>query len=206
MRLLLHSKSFTSIFSNKIITAKGLLLTAILFTTSFYSFGQEDSTAVQDTTTHSVRKATILSAVAPGAGQIYNHLAMPKGKKKAFWKVPLIYAGLGTMGYFIVSNQSEVKTLRGHYTNIIDNNIAPTDQYSVYGTDAAAILTLHDQYAQWRDFSIIGLVAVYAVQVIDAAVEAHFVNFDVTEDLSLRLSPSMITPQAAGIKLSFNFH
>ena len=183
-----------------------LLLSTLLFISGFNSFGQEDSTAVQDTVTHSVKKATILSAVVPGAGQIYNHLAMPKGKKKAFWKVPLIYAGLGTMGYFIVSNQSEVKTLRGHYTNITENNIAPSDKYSVYGTDASAILTLHDQYARWRDFSVIGFVAVYAVQVIDAAVEAHFVNFDVSEDLSVRLSPSMLTPQAAGIKLSFNFH
>ncbi|XOV67974.1 MAG: DUF5683 domain-containing protein [Fluviicola sp.] len=153
-----------------------------------------------------MRKATILSAALPGAGQVYNHIAMPKGKKKAWWKVPLIYAGLGTMGYFIVSNQTEVTTLRGHYTNIVENNTAPNDEYAVYGTDASAILTLHDQYARWRDFSIIGFTAIYAVQVIDAAVEAHFVNFDVSEDLSLRLSPSMLAPRAAGIKLSLNFH
>ncbi|MCR9173207.1 MAG: DUF5683 domain-containing protein [bacterium] len=182
------------------------LLLVLLFFAGFSSFAQEDTTAVQDTVTHSVRKATILSASLPGAGQIYNHLAMPKGKKKAWWKVPLIYGGLGTMGYFIASNHSEVLTLRGHYTNIVDNNTAPTDEYAVYGTDASAILSLHDQYAQWRDFSIIGFVAVYAVQVIDAAVEAHFVNFDVSEDLSLRLSPTMPTPQTAGIKLSLNFH
>ncbi len=182
-----------------------LLLIVFLFITSFHSFGQTDTTAVQDTTTHSVRKATILSAVIPGAGQIYNHTAMPKGKKKAFWKVPLIYAGLGTLGYFIIDNHKTVLELREQY-DIIDAGGTATGNWSVYGSDQSAILTLHDQFAQWRDFSIIGFAAVYAVQVLDAAVEAHFVNFDVSEDLSLKLSPTMLTPQAAGFKLSFNFH
>ena len=55
---------------------------------------------------HSVRKAAIFSAVLPGAGQVYNHLAMPKGQKKAYWKVPIIYAGLGATGYFALKNNS----------------------------------------------------------------------------------------------------
>jgi len=181
-----------------------LLLLAFLFFCSFQSFGQQDSTEVQDTVTHSVRKATILSAVVPGAGQVYNHLAMPKGKKKAFWKVPLIYAGLGTLGYFIIDNHRTVLELRDQY-NTIDTGGTATGIWSVYGADKSAILSLHDQYAQWRDFSIIGFTAVYAVQVLDAAVEAHFVNFDVSEDLSVRLSPTMMTPQSAGIKISLKF-
>ncbi len=184
-----------------------LLLISILIAISFSSLGQEDSTVVQDTVTHSVRKATVLSAALPGAGQVYNHIAMPKGKKKAFWKVPLIYAGLGAMGYFIINNQTEVLALRKQY-NLLDSGQPQSadSDYLIYGTDQSALLTLHDQRARSRDFAIIGFVAVYAVQVLDAAVEAHFVNFDVTEDLSLRLSPSIITPQAAGIKLSLNFH
>lgn len=181
-----------------------LLLIAFLFTLSFQSFGQQDSTEVQDTVTHSVRKATILSAVIPGGGQIYNHLAMPKGKKKAFWKVPLIYAGLGTLGYFIVDNHRTVLELRDQY-RIIDGGGTATGIWSIYGSDKSAILSLHDQFAQWRDLSIIGFAAVYAVQVIDAAVEAHFVNFDVSEDLSLRISPTLMTQQSAGIKISLNF-
>ncbi|MEZ4890585.1 MAG: DUF5683 domain-containing protein [Crocinitomicaceae bacterium] len=58
---------------------------------------------------HSVKLAAILSAALPGAGQVYNHIAMPKGKKKAYWKVPLIYAGLGVTGYFAVKNHLEQK-------------------------------------------------------------------------------------------------
>ena len=54
--------------------------------------------------THSWKRACLFSAVVPGSGQIYNHIAMPKGKKKAYWKVPLIYAGLGATTYFVVKN------------------------------------------------------------------------------------------------------
>lgn len=181
-----------------------LFLFVLLFGNCLPSWSQ-DTLNVQDSVqTHSVRKATILSAVLPGAGQIYNHTAMPKGKKKAFWKVPLIWGGLGALGYFIVDNQRTVIDLRNQYRTI-DNGGTATGIWSIYGSDKSAILTFHDQYSRWRDFSIIGFVAVYAVQVLDAAVEAHFVNFDVSEDLSLRISPTLMNQQSAGVKLSFNF-
>jgi hypothetical protein len=169
--------------------------------------GQEVDSLVfsQDSvTTHSVRKATILSVCIPGAGQIYNHTAMPKGKKKAFWKVPLIYAGLGSLGYFIVNNHRTVLDLRTQYRNIVAGGVA-TGEWSIYGSDQTAILSLHDQYARRRDLSIIGFAAAYAIQVVDAAVEAHFVNFDVTEDLSLRISPTILNQQTAGVRLSLKF-
>ncbi len=169
------------------------------------SFSQDSIPQPTDSVTpHSVKKATILSAVLPGSGQIYNHLAMPKGKKKAFWKVPLIYAGLGATSYFLISNQKTVLELREQY-RIIDAGGSATGQWAVYGSDKTSILTLHDQYARWRDFSIIGLVGVYAIQVADAAVEAHFVAFDVTEDLSMKVSPTLLSYNTAGVKLSFNF-
>ena len=68
-----------------------------------------DTTMIDSSKVHSVRKATIYSAVLPGLGQIYNHRAMPKGSKKAYWKVPLIYSGLGASGYFLVFNHHHDK-------------------------------------------------------------------------------------------------
>src|SRR5690554_7616653 len=65
-------------------------------------------TLVKDST-HSPKKAALLSLV-PGGGQIYNHLAMPKGKKKAFWKIPIIYAGLGATGYRSEEHTSELQS------------------------------------------------------------------------------------------------
>ena len=67
--------------------------------------------AEQDTTKkHSVKTATILSLALPGAGQVYNHIAMPKGKKKAYWKVPLIYAGVA-LTFFLMAIIAALNTL-----------------------------------------------------------------------------------------------
>lgn len=79
---------------------------------SSVSFGQDSLVSQDSVAPHSIRKAVILSACAPGAGQIYNHMAMPKGQKKAYWKVPLIYAGLGTSTFFLIRNQIEQKNLK----------------------------------------------------------------------------------------------
>jgi hypothetical protein len=170
---------------------------------SCFSFSQDSTELIQDSIkVHSVKKAVIYSAIIPGAGQIYNHIAMPKGQKKAYWKVPLIYAGLGTSCYFLVSNQQTLKELKNEYLNR-QNGLSISDKY--IGYDDQGILTLHDQYQTWRDLSILAVGAVYLIQVVDAGVEAHFVNFDISENLSLRVSPSIINYQTAGLKLKLNF-
>lgn len=151
---------------------------------------------------HSIRKAVILSAVIPGAGQIYNHIAMPKGKKKAYWKVPLIYAGLGASTYFLITNQTTQKSLRQEYTNRIDLQPGAVEWS---GYDDEGVLTLYNQYLNWRDLSIVAVGIVYLLQVTDAGVEAHFVNFDVSDDLSLGFDPVILDYRTPGLKLSLNF-
>lgn len=157
---------------------------------------------------HSVKKAMIFSAVVPGAGQVYNHLAMPKGQKKAFWKVPLIYAGLGATGYFLISNQSMVKSLKTEYTNRMDG-VAGDPQWSQY--DDQAVLTLYSQYQNNRDLSILGLSLVYLVQLADAGIEAHFVRFDISKDLTMMIRPTVQTIDysfvpSTGLALQFKFN
>lgn len=170
------------------------------------SFGQ-DSLVIQDSVApHSIRKAVILSAVAPGAGQIYNHLAMPKGQKKAFWKVPLIYAGLGTSTFFLVRNQIEQKQLKTEYSNRENPLYIPGTAYPEYiNYDDQGILTLYNQYITWRDLSILAVGAIYFLQIVDAGVEAHFVSFDVSEDLSFTIDPVILSARAPGVRLSLNF-
>ncbi len=176
----------------------------------FFSFrGTPDSLLLENAAKtdsvkpHSVKKAVLLSIV-PGGGQIYNHIAMPKGKKKAFWKVPLIYAGLGATGYFLISNQLSVNELRSEYNYRIDNNVS-FFQSQYEGYDNQGVLALHDQSQTWRDLSILGVSLVYILQLVDAGVEAHFVNFDVSQDLSMSIEPSLITNDVAGLKLSLKF-
>jgi hypothetical protein len=152
---------------------------------------------------HSPKKAVIFSAVIPGAGQLYNHIAMPKGKKKAFWKVPLIYGALGTTGYFLIKNQSLKNSLKTEYSNRKNGGVLD-DKWSAY--DETGVLTLYNQRLDWRDLSILGVGAVYLIQVIDAGIEAHFVHFDISQDLSLAIEPAYFGQNTVGLKFNFNFH
>ncbi len=189
---------------------KALVLLVFLLGLSSSFLAQDDTLYVsQDTVKpHSVKKAVLLS-IMPGLGQIYNHRAMPKGKKKAYWKVPLIYAGLGAATYFLISNQNEVNQLRREYNDKVTGNASSYsgtyDVNLIANLDDAAVLTLHDQHQTWRDFSILGVALVYGLQLLDAGVEAHFVDFDVSDDLSIGIEPTVIQGTTAGISLSFNF-
>ena len=183
----------------KPITFLGLFIISLM---SNFSFGQSDTLVTEKDSIHSVRKATILSAVLPGAGQVYNHFAQPKGKKKAFWKVPLIYAGLGLTGFSIIQNQSDVISLRKEYRLRESCGGTPTDWLAY---DSGGLLILEQQSAGFRDYSILGFILIYGIQVADAAVEAHFVNFDISPDLSMHISPWTYQSSHAGISMSFNF-
>ncbi len=155
---------------------------------------------VEDTVRkHSIKTAVLLSAALPGAGQVYNHLAMPKGKKKAFWKVPLIYAGLGATTYFLINNQQLQKSLRTEYTLRLDGQLGDPE-WSSY--DDQGVLQLYEQSIRRRDLMILAVGVVYLLQVVDAGVEAHFVSFDVSPDLTLHLDPVMMDYRTAGLKLS----
>lgn len=164
-------------------------------------YAQTDTRTNDTVNAHSFKKAMVFSAVIPGAGQVYNHIAMPKGKKKAYWKVPLIYAGLGTTTYFALSNNNLKNKLR---TEIEYRQNNPEGlNYLEY--DSGALTTLYVQHRNRRDFAIVGIGLVYILNIIDAGVEAHFVNFNVSKDLSLSIQPVVLTNQTPGLSLCFNF-
>ncbi|MFT5860197.1 MAG: hypothetical protein ACI865_002305 [Flavobacteriaceae bacterium] len=177
----------------------------LLFSSALFA---QDSLSVSPDTIvpHSVKKAILLSAAVPGAGQIYNHRAMPKGHKKAFWKLPLIYGSMGASIYFLIQNQSQQKKYRQEYsdrqylTYQNGQNFAGSEIY-----DDAAILTIYNQYLDWRDLSILAVGAFYFLQLADAGVEAHFVSFDISEDLSMSIRPVLMTGYTPGINLRLNF-
>lgn len=163
----------------------------------------QDSLAVQADTakTHSWKKACLFSAVVPGSGQIYNHIAMPKGKKKAYWKVPLIYAGLGVTTYFAINNNSMMKAYRKEYEHRKDGS-SPLN-FAQY--DDQSLLTLYTTHRSRRDFAILGIGVVYLLNILDAGIEAHFVNFDISNDLSMSIHPTAYTPNTYGLSFRFKF-
>lgn len=186
---------------------KRLVVFFLLISSS--AFAQVTLTVGDTAVPHSIRKAILFSAVVPGAGQVYNHIAMPKGQKKAFWKVPLIYAALGTSTYFLARNDQQQKYFKYEYEKRQFLTYGPgvfnyDEDLSVY--DDLGILTLYNQYLNWRDLSILAVGAFYFLQLVDAGVEAHFVSFDVSEDLSLNINPAILASRTPGLSLSLNFH
>lgn len=181
------------------------LLFSIFFVSSIEAQDKIVKSPIFSDSSHSVKKAVFFSAVIPGAGQIYNHIAMPPKKKKAFWKVPLIYAGLGATGYLMLKNNTLQRSLKREYnlreaTDFTQKFDSQWEQYDYQG-----VLSLYDQHLNRRDLFILAFGAVYVIQVVDAAVEAHFVQFDVSEDLSLNIHPTMMSLTNPGLKLTLNF-
>lgn len=122
------------------------------------------------------------SAVIPGLGQAYN------GK---YWKIPIIYggfAGLGAMVVFYDNNYSRYRTAFQYRT---DGNPNTIDEFASDPRYTPEILTsFKDFHRRNRDRSVIFMFAFYALNILDATVDAHFLNFDVGEDLSLRIEPA----------------
>ncbi|MFV0365385.1 MAG: DUF5683 domain-containing protein [Mangrovibacterium sp.] len=152
-----------------------------------------DSTAIQQSLKeekHSAHLATVYSAILPGLGQIYN---------KKWWKVPILYGGFATLGYFINYNNNYYVKYKQAYSDIIDDD-PMTNSFMNLDIEGHWDWSNSNQVTQFgnrlnkaqesarrnRDMLIICTVGVYALQIIDAAVDAHFFDFDISDDLSLQ--------------------
>ena len=137
------------------------------------------------------RKATILSAVLPGAGQVYN------GKS---WKVPILYAGFMTDIYFIGYNNKRYQTFI-RALNAFDEG----DNSQFPSLNRAALVRNVDYWRQNRDLTILLLFGIYALNIIDANVDAHLSGFDISDDLALKIEPNMETISAANTLMGISF-
>ncbi|MBL0329467.1 MAG: hypothetical protein IPP64_08645 [Bacteroidetes bacterium] len=149
---------------------------------------------------HSPRKAALLSAILPGAGQVYN---------KKYWKLPIIYAGAAGLTYSFQFNHSRYVKYRNAYKYRIDDDASTTDDYiGVYTDDN--LNTLQKYYHRYRDLTVIGFAALYALNIIDASVDAHLFTFDVSDDLTMNVAPTFINTTGmnhytTGINFSLSF-
>lgn len=123
------------------------------------------------------RRATLMSTFLPGLGQAAN---------KKYWKIPLIYAGLGGFTYMFVVNNNEYTYYRQNLLALTDND-PNTGNSTFYNQDQLKVLK--DQYKKSRDLAVIGFVAVYALNIIDANVDGHLMTFDVSDNLGLNIDP-----------------
>ena len=160
----------------------------LLLSTSGNVFSQQ--TAVDSTTkTHSPSKAVLYSAILPGAGQAYN---------KKYWKIPIIYAGIGVLVYAIDFNQKNYSTFKDAFIVRTDGDSSTTDNYPRFTDDN--LKTLFQYYRRNRDLSYILISTLYVLNILDAYVDAELFYFDVSDKLSLRSSP-FIMHSLAGDKI-----
>ena len=136
----------------------------------------------------SPKKAAIYSAVIPGSGQIYT---------KKYWKVPIIYGGLVTSAYFINDNNNQYNEYRDAALLSYETG---EDQL---GYTYSELITLKDHYKRNREISYFSFVGVYILNIIDASVNAHLFNFDVSDDISLNIRPYS-TFSNTGVSFSLN--
>lgn len=163
------------------LSAKIFLFSLFAFCISLKCSSQSDTVKTErkknKETYRYARIATVMSAVLPGAGQVYN---------KKYWKLPIVYAGLGGFGYLFYVNQREFKyysdNLKAEYDE--DPNTINNSGYS-----GDNLVRLKTQYRKFRDLGVIGCTIVYVLNIVDANVDAHLRTFDMSDDLSLQIKP-----------------
>jgi hypothetical protein len=188
-------------FSNKV---RGLCFVFMLFSAFPIVKGNtepaKDTTVavskVADTITvvpHSPKRATIYALVLPGLGQVYN---------KKYWKVPIVYAGFATCIYFIVTNSKYYHEISDayNYLTVTRKVIHPPTPVNFFPfpdppNDWAKNYTEsqlkegRDYYRRNLEISYIATGAWYILTVVDATVDAHFFDYDISNDLTLNIKP-----------------
>lgn len=152
---------------------------------------------------HSPTKAALLSAAIPGAGQIYN---------KKYWKIPIVYSGLAGLGAWVGINAKNLRGFTKAYKLEVDGDPLTIGEYKGF-TGETQLNTKRDDAKRNLDLSAIILGVFYALNIVDAAVDAHLYDYSITEDLSLSIKPSINTypilntpTQTVGISVCLNFN
>jgi hypothetical protein len=162
---------------------------------------------------HLPRKATMYSAVLPGLGQAYNRQA---------WKIPFIYGGFVALGIAIESNHSLYKNFKKAYIHLNDSNPETAfynefetlerywviDEFNQPSELSPSIYDAIEKSSRQRNRMIIFTAAFYVLNILDANVNAHFIDFDISEDLTINMQP-MLEPATGktfiGGVLTYNF-
>ncbi len=143
------------------------------------------------------------SMIIPGWGQIVNNQA---------WKVPIVYAALGGLGYYSVHLTKKYHDYRAAFYNLNpdtpdDLRFGETPSYIPENANLNEVRDLRNQFRNNRDLVYVGIVLAYGLNIIDAYVFAHMRSFDVSKDLSMRprVKPALMAQsKLPGITLSIN--
>ncbi len=154
------------------------------------------------------QKSLWYAIIFPGLGQIYN---------RQYWKVPIVYGGVAGLTYAISWNGKYYRDYSRGYRDIMDSdpNTKSYEKLLPYSIDPSSseaknlMKSRQNTYRRYRDLSIVGAVAFYAITVIVAYVDAQLADFDISPDLSMQVAPTLFqTPNSykpsVGVQLNFN--
>lgn len=140
-------------------------------------------------------KAAFYSAILPGLGQAYNG---------SFWKIPIAYGGMATGVYFYLQNDKEYDRYRDAYKNRLAGR--PDEFEGRISTNA--LIRAQEFYQKNKEISILVTVGVYILNIVDANVEAHLRQFNVSEDLTFRPNmdyDALLGKTNYGLTLNYRF-
>lgn len=151
---------------------------------AFYVAGAMDAVLVYNNSKHSPAAATILSSLVPGMGQAYN---------QKYWKIPVVYGGLATLYYLVSWNDRYYSRFKTALKLNIDGDDTTVDEFG--GARTADELRYYmDSYRRNRDLSILGLTAIYIINILDANVDGFLHDWNVDDNLSFRVEPAIVNP------------
>ncbi len=185
-----------------------ILLLLLLFSVSFQAQNNDEKLIEKEgltaeTTTVkrdsinplSPAKAAFYSAVLPGLGQAYN---------KKYWKIPIVYAALGTGIYIYIDNTNEYNRFRDAYKRRLAG--FTDDEFQGFSEDA--LIRAQNSLRRDKELALLITVGIYALNIIDANVDAHLLQYNVDENLALKPHFKMNELDATtnlGLTLNFNF-
>jgi hypothetical protein len=194
--------------------SKNNIFLYLLLFVSFNLFSQKDSTNVKEAKQReklfvqegiykplAPAKAAFYSAIFPGMGQIYN---------KKYWKAPVVWGALAAPTYFYLTNNSEYKRFRTAYRL---RKIGLQDEFTDdLGNVSVSLETLEkaqEQLMENRDLSLMWGVILYVLQIIEASVNAHLLQFNTDDNLSFRPSfinnPVVFNAPKVGFTIKYTF-
>jgi len=146
-------------------------------------------------------KAAFYSAIFPGMGQAYN---------KKYWKVPIVWGALAIPAYYYQINNSDYKRYRTAYRL---RKAGLQDEFTLdNGTEVISLTTLEtaqETLQENRDFSLLSGIILYVLQILEASVNAHLLQFNTDDNLSLRptfmADPVKFEAPTVGLKFKYTF-
>lgn len=192
---------------------RNIISVAFVCLFSFHGFAQKDTVAVKNVKSDNIlisnndynplspSKAAFYSAIFPGMGQIYN---------KKYWKAPIVWAALGTSTYFYLDNNSEYKRYRRAFRQ---REAGLQDEFTLDSGEEListnGLISAQRTLRNNRDLSLLSTVLIYVLQIVEASVNAHLLQFETDKNLSVKptmiQNPIRVEAPTVGLRLKYSF-